>query len=84
MLPHPKSTPTKLDNDGPTVLVCRRLTHYLICDRDRIYGCVVTRRLRAMGIRDKPAAPEEVCSILKDDIIGRFVRSTNQSKGTSP
>jgi hypothetical protein len=27
---------------------------YLIRDRDRIYGRVVTRRLRAMGIRDKP------------------------------
>ena len=25
--------------------------------RDRIYGSVVTRRLRAMGICDKPAAP---------------------------
>src|SRR5215510_11044374 len=31
--------------------------HYLIRDRDRIYGRVVTRRLRAMGIRDKPTAP---------------------------
>jgi transposase InsO family protein len=31
--------------------------HYLIRDRDRIYGTVVTRRLRAMGIRDKPTAP---------------------------
>jgi transposase InsO family protein len=31
--------------------------HYLIRDRDRIYGGVVTRRLRAMGIRDKPSAP---------------------------
>ena len=31
--------------------------YYLIRDRDRIYGNVVTRRLRAMGIRDKPAAP---------------------------
>src|SRR4029077_12517954 len=29
---------------------------YLIRDRDRIYGPVVTRRLRAMGIRDKPTA----------------------------
>jgi transposase InsO family protein len=29
---------------------------YLIRDRDRIYGTVVTRRLRAMGIRDKPTA----------------------------
>src|SRR3979411_146893 len=30
---------------------------YMIRDRDRIYGTVVTRRLRAMGIRDKPTAP---------------------------
>jgi hypothetical protein len=31
--------------------------HYLIRDRDRIYGTIVKRRLRAMGIRDKPTAP---------------------------
>jgi transposase InsO family protein len=30
---------------------------YLIRDRDQTYGAVVTRRLRAMGIRDKPTAP---------------------------
>jgi transposase InsO family protein len=30
---------------------------YLVRDRDRIYGTAVTRRLRAMGIRDKPIAP---------------------------
>jgi transposase InsO family protein len=30
---------------------------YMIRDRDRVYGAVVTRRLRAMGIRDKPIAP---------------------------
>jgi transposase InsO family protein len=30
---------------------------YMIRDRDRMYGAVVTRRLRAMGIRDKPIAP---------------------------
>jgi integrase-like protein len=29
----------------------------MIRDRDRIYGAVVTRRLRAMGIRDEPIAP---------------------------
>ena len=29
---------------------------YLIRDRDGIYGVTVTRRLRAMGIRDKPIA----------------------------
>jgi transposase InsO family protein len=30
---------------------------YLIRDRDHIYGDIVTRRLCAMGIRDKPIAP---------------------------
>src|ERR1035437_6282527 len=30
---------------------------FMIRDRHRIYGTVVTRRLRAMGIRDKPTAP---------------------------
>jgi transposase InsO family protein len=29
----------------------------MIRDRDCIYGTIVTRRLRAMGIRDKPTAP---------------------------
>src|ERR1700688_4320538 len=35
---------------------------YVIRDRDQIYGAVVTRRLRAMGIRDKritPASPSQ-------------------------
>ena len=30
---------------------------YLIRDRDGIFGAAVTRKLRAMGIRDKPIAP---------------------------
>jgi transposase InsO family protein len=52
---------------NPTAeLVARQITEafpwdgaprYMIRDRDRIYGTVVTRRLRAMGIRDKPIAP---------------------------
>jgi transposase InsO family protein len=29
----------------------------MIRDRDRIYGAVVTRGLRAMGIRDRPITP---------------------------
>jgi hypothetical protein len=29
---------------------------YLIRDQDRVYGAMVTRRMRAMGIRDKPIA----------------------------
>jgi hypothetical protein len=31
---------------------------YLIRDRDSIYGDVFIRRLRAMGIRDRPTAPQ--------------------------
>src|SRR5450759_4901674 len=31
--------------------------HHLIRDRDSIYSTIVTHRLRAMGIRDKPTAP---------------------------
>jgi hypothetical protein len=30
---------------------------YLIRDRDRTYGSIVARRMRVMGIRDKPTAP---------------------------
>ena len=30
---------------------------HLFRDRDRIYGAIVTHRLRAMGIPDKPIAP---------------------------
>jgi hypothetical protein len=30
---------------------------YVIRDRDRTYGAAVTRRLGAMGIRDRPIAP---------------------------
>ena len=30
---------------------------YLIRDHDRVYGEAFTRRIRAMGIRDRPTAP---------------------------
>lgn len=36
---------------------CREAPRYLIRDRDQIYGTIVTRHLRAVGIRDKPIAP---------------------------
>jgi transposase InsO family protein len=45
---------------------------YLIRDRDRIYGSVVTRRLRAMGIRDKPTAP---ASPWQNGIVERLIGS---------
>src|SRR4051812_34613566 len=31
--------------------------NYLIRDRDGVYGEAFTRRIRAMGIRDRPTAP---------------------------
>jgi transposase InsO family protein len=34
-----------------------QVPRYLIRDRDGIYGAAVTRRLRAVGLRDKPIAP---------------------------
>ena len=34
-----------------------RAPHYLIRDRDRAYGIVFIRRLRSMGIRDRPTSP---------------------------
>ena len=48
---------------------------YLIRDRDRIYGTVVTRRLRAMGIRDKPTAP---ASPWQNGFAERLIGSTRR------
>jgi transposase InsO family protein len=45
---------------------------YMIRDRDRIYGAVVTRRLRAMGIRDKPIAP---ASPWQNGVVERLIGS---------
>ena len=59
------SAPLRVDIDALTARA-RQITEafpwddapkYLIRDRDQIYGAVVTRRLRAMGIRDEPTAP---------------------------
>src|SRR6202795_4404819 len=49
--------------------------HYLIRDRDQIYGAIVTRRLRAMGIRDKPTAPAAPWqNSFAERLIGSFRR----------
>jgi len=45
---------------------------YLIRDRDRIFGAIVTRRLRTMGIRDKPIAP---ASPWQNAFAERLIRS---------
>jgi transposase InsO family protein len=57
---------TKVTTNPTAEWVARQITEafpwngaprHIIRDCDRIYGAVVTRRLRAMGIRDKPIAP---------------------------
>jgi hypothetical protein len=50
---------------------------HLIRDRDRIYGSVVIRRLRAMGIRDKPTAPNDSLSLAFS--IPEFLVPNNKS-----
>jgi len=45
---------------------------YMIRDRDCIYGAAVTRRLRAMGIRDKPIAP---ASPWQNGLVERLIGS---------
>ena len=49
-----------------------RAPGYMIRDRDRIYSAVVRRRLRAMGIRDKPIAP---ASPWQNGIVERLIGS---------
>jgi transposase InsO family protein len=67
---------------------------YLIRDRDRIYGSVVTRRLRAMGIRDKPTAPaspwqngiaERLIGSIRHECVDQCARSSwRYPAGESP
>ena len=44
----------------------------MIRDRDSIYGAVITRRLRAMGIRDRPTAP---ASPWQNGVVERLIES---------
>jgi hypothetical protein len=44
---------------------------HLIRDRDAVYGQVVTRRLKSMGIRDRPTAPRSPWQT--DVIVKRFL-----------
>jgi len=44
---------------------------YLVHDRDSAYGAIVTQRLRAMGIRDRPIAPG---SLWQTDVIDKRFR----------
>ena len=50
---------------------------YMIRDRDSIYGAVITRRLRAMGIRDKPIAP---ASPWQNGVVERLIGSIRRER----
>jgi hypothetical protein len=43
--------------------------HHLIRDRDGAYGPAYTRRIRAMGIRDRPTAPPRAFALFRPDLI---------------
>src|SRR6266481_5065355 len=53
--PHP--TADWIARQIPEAFPWNEAPRYLIRDRDRVYGAAAMRRLRAMGIRDKPIAP---------------------------
>ena len=50
---HPEWIAQRITDAFPWVEAPR----YLIRDRDTVYGEVFTRRLKSMGIRDRPTAP---------------------------
>jgi hypothetical protein len=54
---------------------------YMIRDRDRIYGAVVTRRLRAAGIRDKPIAPASHAVPLAAGSNNRYPKNKRSRNG---
>jgi hypothetical protein len=47
---------------------------YVVCDRDAVYGDIFIRRLRAMGIRDRPTAA--VTGRLRRDRRGKRLAAT--------
>jgi transposase InsO family protein len=53
--PHP--TPEWIARQITEAFPWNEAPRYLIRDRDQVYGAAARRRLRAMGIRDKPIAP---------------------------
>jgi hypothetical protein len=44
---------TKYTPSFRAIIASGQVEPYLIRDRDRIYGTIITRRLHAMGIRDQ-------------------------------
>jgi hypothetical protein len=54
---HAKSTAEWIARQISEAFPWNEAPRYLIRDRDGVYGTTVTRRMRAMGIRDKPIAP---------------------------
>jgi transposase InsO family protein len=57
-----------------------QVPRYLIRDRDGIYGAAVPRRLRAMGLRDKPIAPG---SPWQNGYVERLIGTTDGNVSTT-
>jgi transposase InsO family protein len=58
------------------------VSRYLIRDRDPIYGAIVMRRIRDIGIREKPTAPtspwqkgfaERLIGLIRRECLDHFV-----------
>src|ERR1700693_5537617 len=57
---------------------------YLIRDRDGAYGEVFVRRLRSIGIRDRPASPRSLWQNRFDErLIGSIRRECRQAQAMS-
>ena len=78
----PASSPMRIALQLTEAFPWNEAPRYLIRDRDRIYGTIVTRRLRAMGISDKPIAPaspwqngfaERLIGSIRRECIDHFV-----------
>ena len=48
---------------------------YVVCDRDAVYGDIFIRRLRAMGIRDRPTAARSLGKMLAATVIAPLYKS---------
>jgi hypothetical protein len=48
---------------------------YVVCDRDAVYGDIFIRRLRAMGIRDRPTAARSLGKRLAATVIAPLCKS---------
>src|SRR5258705_9478555 len=57
---------------------------YLVRDNDRAYGQAFQRRIRAMGIRDRPISPRSPCQNPSLEALFGPLRRRNQTQPQAP